>query len=417
MSRIPHPGTLGLLLAAVLATSCMEPGIAPTSTELIKARATASDVRADVAPSSPGWQEQARLLVGQNRLSPLAAARVFAALSVAQYRAVMDVDDADDNGVLPANGLGVGGQSALEAHRGAVAGASVRVLSFLFPAAAGSLEQRAAAAGSAGPGNLHPQFARGLELGRVAGNAMVVRLSTDLFTAPWTGTVPTGDGMWIANGPPAGATFGGVTPYFLTSSNQFRPLPPPDFGSTAFLADLSAIKTLSDNRTNDQRALAVTWNYATGTFTPPGYWDLVTANYIQAYGLDERAATRAFALMSAAAMDALIGCWEAKYHYWTIRPSQAEPGIISVFNPLPNHPSYPSGHSCVSAAAATVLSHLFPDRATELSTWVEEAGLSRMYAGIHYEFDITAGRNLGQAVAQWAISLDEAVGLLNAVAR
>jgi membrane-associated phospholipid phosphatase len=413
MSRISHPGTVGFLLAAVLATSCTESGIAPTSTELIKAYATPSTVRADVAPSSLGWQEQARLLVGQNRLSPLAAARVYAALSVAQYRAVMDVDDADDNGALPANGIGVGGRSALEAHRGAVAGASVRVLSFLFPAAAGSLEQRAAAEGSVA----HPQFARGLELGRVAGNAMAARLSTDLFTAPWTGTVPTGDGMWIANGPPAGATFGGVTPYFLTSSSQFRPLPPPDFGSTAFLADLSAIKTLSDNRTNDQRAMAVTWNYTTGTFTPPGYWDLVTANYIQAYGLDERAATRAFALTNAAAMDGLIGCWEAKYHYWTIRPSQAESGITSVFNPLPNHPSYPSGHSCVSAAAATVLSYLFPDRATELATWVEEAGLSRMYAGIHYEFDITAGRDLGQAVARWAISLDEAVGLLNAIAR
>jgi membrane-associated phospholipid phosphatase len=107
--------------------------------------------------------------------------------------------------------------------------------------------------------------------------------------------------------------------------------------------------------------------------------------------------------MHAAMMDAIIGCWDAKYYYWTIRPSQADLGITLTFG-LPNHPSYPSGHSCVSAAAATVLSHLFPDRAAELQSWVTDAGLSRMYAGIHYRFDITAGRGLGEAVARWAIA-------------
>jgi membrane-associated phospholipid phosphatase len=82
---------------------------------------------------------------------------------------------------------------------------------------------------------------------------------------------------------------------------------------------------------------------------------------------------------------------------------------------LPNHPSYPSGHSCVSAAAATVLSHFFPDRATEVTNWVTEAGLSRMYAGIHYRFDISAGRDLGDAVGQWAIGKDQSAGLLAAM--
>jgi membrane-associated phospholipid phosphatase len=99
----------------------------------------------------------------------------------------------------------------------------------------------------------------------------------------------------------------------------------------------------------------------------------------------------------------MIGCWDAKYYYWTIRPSQADAGITLAFG-LPNHPSYPSGHSCVSAAAATVLTDLFPERSTELDTWVTEAGLSRMYAGIHYRFDIIAGQDLGRAVAEWAIA-------------
>ena len=209
--------------------------------------------------------------------------------------------------------------------------------------------------------------------------------------------------MWIANGPPAGVMFGGVTPYFLNSGNQFRPDAPPAFRSAAFLADLNEIRAFSDTRTPAQRASALYWNFPTGTFTPPGYWNLVASDYIDAYGLDERAATRAFALMHAAMMDALIGCWEAKYYYWTIRPSQVD-ALISLTFGLPNHPSYPSGHSCVSAAAATVLGALFPERITERDGRVTEAGLSRMYAGIHCRFDITAGRNLGQAVAQWAIA-------------
>ena len=80
--------------------------------------------------------------------------------------------------------------------------------------------------------------------------------------------------MWIANGPPAGATFGGVTPYLLTSGSQFRPPPPPAFGSPAFLTDLDEIKTLSVTRTPAQQAIASYWNFPTGTFTPPGYWNL-----------------------------------------------------------------------------------------------------------------------------------------------
>ena len=83
--------------------------------------------------------------------------------------------------------------------------------------------------------------------------------------------------------------------------------------------------------------------------------------------------------------------------------SQADPLITLTFG-LPNHPSYPSGHSCVSAAAATVLASLFPNETAALASSVTEAGLSRMYAGIHYRFDIDAGRSLGNAVAQWAIA-------------
>jgi len=395
----------GLAMVAVVAMACSDPSTAPSalSSEALDGLAArkVSDVAA--APSSIGWQAQSRALVAANNMSPLAATRVFAALSIAQYQAVLATPDSDQDDDLPANGVGAGGRSALEARRGAVAGASARVLSFLFPAAAVALNQRAVEEGEVGPGNVHPDFTRGLAIGEIAGAAMVERLKTDRFTAPWTGTVPVGPGLWRANGPPGGATFGGVKPYLMTSGAQFRPPPPPAFNSPGFLADLGEVRSMSDTLTPAQTALALYWNFPTGTFTPPGYWNLTASNYVEASGLNEREATRVFAVMGAAMMDALIGCWEAKYYYWTLRPSQAD-GLITMVFGLPNHPSYPSGHSCVSAAAATVLKDVFPERGAELDGWVEDAGLSRICAGIHYRFDITAGQDLGQAVARWAIA-------------
>ena len=382
---------------------CRPDGSTSPSTSATAAARASEGVPDFNTPVSIAWQEQARTLVGANNLSPLAAARVFAALSVAQHHAVTAIDDPGADGQLPTSGLAQGGRSALEARRGAVAGVSAQVLSFFFPAAAASLEQLVEWEGNATPGNVHPHFTRGLETGRSVGDNMVARVKADHFTAPFTGTIPIGPGLWIANGPPAGAMLGGVTPYFLTSGDQFRPPPPPAFGSAAYLTDLNEIRALSDTRTPEQLGIALFWNFPTGTFTPLGYWDLVASNYIAANGLDERAATRTFALTTAAMMDGLIGCFDAKYHYWMIRPPQADP-LIKVTFPVPNHPSYPSAHSCASAAAATVLGSLFPDRTTELNGWVTEAGLSRMYAGIHYRFDISAGQNLGVAVGQWALA-------------
>jgi membrane-associated phospholipid phosphatase len=412
MSRVPRRKAFGLCLAASVVLSCSDQGTAPVT----EPSASLSVSTLSVAPSSPGWQQQARTLVAANNLSPLAAARVYAALSVAQYRAVVDADGHRGvEGQQPATGLGAGGRSLLEARRGAVAGASAQVLAFFFPAATASLDQRVRDEGETGPGNVHPQFTRGVAVGRNAGEALVERTRNDHFTAPWTGTVPVGPGMWIAgNGTPVGVTLGGVTPYLLTSSDQFRPTPPPPFGSPAFLTDLAEIKTLASTRTPEQLATAVYWNFPGGTFTPLGYWNLAAATYIQAHALDERAATHAFALMHAAMMDALIGCWDAKYYYWMLRPSQADAAITLPIG-LPNHPSYPSGHSCASAAAATVLRHFFPSRTAELTNFVTEAGLSRMYAGIHYRFDISAGRDLGVGVAQWEIGVDQGAGLLAAM--
>jgi membrane-associated phospholipid phosphatase len=328
---------------------------------------------------------------------------------VGQYRAILAVDEhLSTEGKLAAHGFGEGGRSQYEAERGAVSGASAEVLSFFFPAAAAALEEQVERDATVNKGNVHPSFTRGLAIGRSIGDEMIEHLQNDGFSLPWTGTIPVGPGYWIpAPGiPPTGANLGGVAPYLVNSTSQFRSAPPPAFGSPPFEADLNEVLTIAQNRTPPQVAIALFWASAGGYGSLPGYWAAVAADYIEEGGLNERAATHVFALMHAAQFDAQLTCFETKYHYFVIRPSQAEP-LISLLIPLPNYPAYPSGHACLMSSAAGVLMHLFPAHTAELTGLVTEAGLSRIYAGIHYRFDITAAWVLGKAVAEWAISHEE----------
>jgi membrane-associated phospholipid phosphatase len=103
-----------------------------------------------------------------------------------------------------------------------------------------------------------------------------------------------------------------------------------------------------------------------------------------------------------AVMDAGISCWDAKYTYWLLRPSQADSTIALPIG-LPNFPAYTSGHSSFSGAASEVLAYLFPDMTTSLRSMADEAGMSRLYGGIHYRFDNEVGLAVGRGIAQLAI--------------
>jgi membrane-associated phospholipid phosphatase len=407
----------GFTLATSVLLACSDRVTDPaTASELPRSPSAARSFPTGLA--SVRWLEEARSLVASHvTITPLVAVRVYSLISVAQYGAVVDAgDQVDDDGVLGPNVFADGGRRRFEAERGAVAGASARIMSYLFPDAAAALEQRVIDDGNAGPGGVHPQFTRGVAIGRAFGDVIIEWAKNDGFSRPWTGTIPAGQGFWFSapGVPPAGPQFAAMTPYFLTSPGQFHPPPPPAFGSAAYLADIDEVSSISATRTPAQVAIAVFWNLPQGTISPLGYWDVLATRYIGERGFDERAAAHVLALTNAAALDAAIGCWEAKYSYFFIRPSQANPAITLPIG-LPNHPSYPSGHSCVSSAVVEILSGFFPEHTATLDAQLAEAGLSRIYAGIHYRFDITAGQTLGRSVARWARAFDEQNGLLSAV--
>ena len=363
---------------------------------------------------SPDWLDLTITAVTQANTAPTNAARLYSLVSVAQYLALQEAEAAagGTEGAATGSGagLGRGGRARLESDRGAVAGASAVVLTFLFPARAQAIEQMVDAQANAGPGGEHPAFTAGEAIGRAVGAQIVTRAQNDHFSQPFGGSIPAGPGFWTSNTNPAtiaGGNLPTAQPWFLTSANQFRPGPPPAFGSAAFITDLQEIRALSDSRTAAQTQIAAFWALNAGTPTASGFWIQFATNEIKQRGLSEREATHLYAVMSTTMADALIGCWDAKMTYWLIRPWKADLGITTTAAVgLPNHPAYPSGHSCVSSSGGEVLSTFFPDKRVQVEAMVAEAGVSRMYGGIHYRFDITAGQALGRDVARFVIAQD-----------
>jgi membrane-associated phospholipid phosphatase len=203
---------------------------------------------------------------------------------------------------------------------------------------------------------------------------------------------------------PVGITplFGNVRPWCIPGVEAVRPAPPPAPGSPEFEADAAELREIARNLTPEQRRIANFWSDGISTYTPPGHWNRRAGDFIVEYRLNPLRAARVFAYLNMAVMDAGISCWDAKYYYHYPRPSQAIPGFKTILG-IPNFPSYTSGHSTFSAAAAVVLSHLFPQKAAECNAWAEEAAVSRIYAGIHFRFDAEAGSSQGRQVAAYTV--------------
>jgi len=408
--------TCATLVALALIAACSTDRAIPTG--LNHGSDASRGVPSTEGLASPAWQVTARDLVSAAKLSPIQAAHAYPILSVAQYLAVQRAEAALGAADEDANSADDpdGGRPRIEADRGAVAGASVVTLSYLFPASAATLESMVTSQEGTGPGNSAPMrqaFEAGEVIGRGVGAQIVARTISDHFDAANTAVPLVGPGYWTSSANPPtpvdGGQLQGVTPWFLTSASQFRPDPPPDFGGAVFNAGLAEIRHISDTRTPEQTQIATFWVQSKGTPTTPGFWLSVPTDsgWVSNHGFSERETTHMYALASATMFDAQIGCWDEKLTTWLIRPWKADPAITVVAAVgKPNHPSYPSGHSCVSSSAAEVLKTFFPEKSAQLDAMVVQAGLSRMYGGIHYSFDITAGQTLGRSVALFTIAAD-----------
>ena len=359
--------------------------------------------RRDFEPSaSVRWNAIGRDLVIKYRTDPALASRTYALLSVAQERAVLAAGIRKVDNPRPLD------------HAAAVA-ASVTILTAAYSAEAVMLDSTAR--GDLGDplwsADAAISVSEGESIGRSVAQTVLAERASDGAAAVWNGTVPSGTGKWYSSAappaPPLRPRWGSVTPWLMTRGDQFRPEPPPAFGSPAFQAALAEVRHYSDARTQRELDIAKHWGDGAGTYTPAGHWNRVASDLATWYNLTEAESARVLATLNMAMMDAGIAVWDAKYTYWLIRPSQADPAITTPVG-LPNFPSYVSGHSGFSGAAADVLGYFFPAERASLAAQADEAAMSRIYGGIHYRFDSEVGLRIGRAIAALAIARENARG-------
>jgi hypothetical protein len=224
-----------------------------------------------------------------------------------------------------------------------------------------------------------------------------------------------------------------VTPFALERANQFRPGPPPALTSDTYSDAFDEVKALGIvNSTASSADEALTGRFWNGAIQ--NYWNEITQTAALAHDLTTARSARLFALLNLTLADGVIAFYDAKYTYDFWRPvtairaadtgdnpeTLADPNwLAEVINTAPD-PSYPGAHAVISAGAAAVLisvlekdeldfnvtSEVMPgvERSFErLSAAAEEATLSRIFAGAHFRFDLTAGQRLGRDVADFVV--------------
>jgi len=279
----------------------------------------------------------------------------------------------------------------------------------------------------------------GAAVGRTVAAAMLANRQDDGDTDVVVYTPGTGPDDWQPT-PPAFAPallpqYATLAPFAIDSPDQYRAAPPPSLTSEEFERAFEEVKAIgavnSTTRTAEQTEIARYWAGPSGTVQPPGQWNRIARTVATAQGNSLGENARLFALLNVGMADAVISCWDNKYAYNYVRPVTAIRNAANDGNPdteadpawtplltTPGHPSYSSGHSSISAAAATVLGNFFCDDSiafadtNELSAGgatitrsfdgfqeaAEEAANSRLYGGIHWRFDNEVGLETGREI-------------------
>jgi hypothetical protein len=279
---------------------------------------------------------------------------------------------------------------------------------------------------------------RGLEWGQSGSAAILATRSTDGFAPPpppYTGSLDIG--KWRPTPPlfQSGATpqFATMTPWGISSPNQFLSPGPPALNSPQYAADYNEVKTMgaaaSAVRTPEQTDIALFWNSA----TPVPMWNAAAVKLAVASSNELSDNARLFAMLNMAIADATIACWNGKYHYEFWRPitaiqfgdfdgndATAGDPAWTALRPMHPHPEYPSGQCCGSSAASTVLESFFGSSTPftlESSTvpgWVRpyasfaaaraEVADARVFLGIHFRTACNDGLTLGQSVGNYLLA-------------
>ena len=252
-----------------------------------------------------------------------------------------------------------------------------------------------------------------------------------------------GDGKWYPTPPTyiqaVEPNWKLIRPMIIDSATEFKPVPPIEFSKdsgTEFYAQAREVYDVSKTLSKEQENIALFWDcnpFAVNTeghmmigykkITPGGHWMNIAGIGATKAHLNFNQYIEVQAFVSLTLMDAFISSWDEKYRSNQIRPvTYINRYMDAKWMPIlqtPPFPEYPSAHSVISAAAASVLDYMFgkdfsfTDNSEELfglnsrdftsfSQAAREAGISRLYGGIHFregvENGIKEGFNLGNSV-------------------
>ncbi len=377
------------------------------------------------------WNQATLNAIQNDGTDPLMASRALAMVQAAVYDAVNNVDG------TPAHFVQVSAPKASDINA-AIDAAAHDVLVYLYPdqqAALDALLTSQLALLPSGQG-----IANGETVGQAVGNAIIALRANDGATNYVNYEPGSAPGDWQPTAPafapaldPQGAD---MTPWAMTSPGQFDTAGPPALSSAQWAAAVNQVESLgavnSTTRTAAETTLAKFWNDGVGTDTPSGHWNAIAETVAQQEGDSLVDDARLFAELDITMADAGIASWNTKYLYDTWRPitviqdggDGVNPAVTAdpTWQPLlvtPNFPEYVSGHSVFSAAAATVLDSFFGDNVTFTTTEptttlsltytsfqqaAQDAGMSRLYGGIHFLFSIQDGWTVGDEVANWDLA-------------
>jgi len=282
-----------------------------------------------------------------------------------------------------------------------------------------------------------PAKDKGIRLGeQVAGELLAIRASdgSNVPAPPFVAGTNPGDYRPTPPNFPAPVfnTWGQVTPFVLDRGDQFRPAPPPALTSNAYASAINEVQSLgsatSTTRTAEQTQIGRFWN-------PPiqNFWNQIAQSVALEHHSDLPTTARLFAALNLSFADSAIAFYDAKYAYQLWRPvtairladtdgnpnTVADPNWLPLAGTTPADPSYPGAHSTISAAGADVLASFYGSNDsfsvtspalpgvtrsfTNFSDAAQEAGLSRIFAGVHTRLDHLAGLALGHNVAGFVL--------------
>lgn len=229
--------------------------------------------------------------------------------------------------------------------------------------------------------------------------------------------------------------------FVLDSASQFRPQPPALFDTAAkspYHQEVMKVYETGKAQNKEEIAAARFWDcnpnisvtqghitFFQQKISPAGHWIYIAASVCEHENLDRVKTASIISKVAIGIADAFISCWDAKYHYNTIRPETVINKYIDKdWKPLlqtPPFPEFPSGHSVVSGASATILGRLIGDNyaytdSTELAFGMpsrrfasfrqaaQEASMSRLYGGIHYLPSLNTGLEEGKNIGDFMLS-------------